>query len=97
MAARRKKSRKLKGIFSRRKIGSCGNIKWRCSSKGKACYATVGEGESIWEKALLRAECYNGGTCKAEVLLGPHMIGRKRGLSNMAAAKTWACERVEKG
>jgi len=94
----RRKSRGLKGLFRRGPKGvSCGSIKWRCSSKGKACYATVGKGKSIWSKALLRAECYPGGTCQAEVLVGPHIIGRKRGLSSMTAAKDWACNRAAKG
>ena len=94
----KRKSRKLKGLFRRgRKPVSCRSIKWRCSSKGQACYATVGKGKSIWNKALLRAECYSSGNCQAEVLMGPHMIGRKRGLSSMTAAKDWACNRAEKG
>ena len=93
---RKRRSKKLGGVASR-KYGSCGNTKWRCDKSKKACYATMGKGSSIWGKALLRAECYGNGKCKAEVLVGPNMLGRKRGLSSMSAAKEWACNKVNKG
>ncbi len=99
MARRRKRGF---GNLATRKYGSCGAIKWRCESApggGGLCTALGGkhQGRSLWSVPLLRAECTSLDRCKAEVLIGRHMVGRKRDLPSMDAAKAWACERARKG
>jgi hypothetical protein len=81
---------KLKGLES------CSGVRWRCDSKN-ACYGALGKGRSVYERVLMRVECVPNGKCKAEVLVGRLMFGRKRGLKNMAEAKAWACERAKRG
>lgn len=85
---RRRKSRSFAGVPAQ-----CSGLAahWRCDSKN-ACYAALGSGRSMYGRTLLRAECIPGGKCKAEVLAGPVMIARKRGLATMDDARMWACE-----
>ena len=81
---------------------SCRGINWQCDSRN-ACYALIGSRQkSWWHQHLLRAECIpkrgrvGRRTCKAEVLRGKFMVGRRRGLRSLAAAKKAACALARK-
>ena len=88
----RRGRKQLRGVTTR-KYSSCGNLKWHSGSSGKAAYASVGKGDPAW-RPMIRIECYNNGTCKAEVFVGRSLISRNRRLPTMEAAKEWACQKA---
>ena len=74
----------------------CKGVRWYCDSKN-ACYAVIGKDRHMYGRTLLRAECIPKKRCKAEVLVGAVMVGRKRAIRSMNEAKDWACRKARKG